>query len=195
MAALAVYEDKDDDLDFLDDLNDLIDNDDDSEDDTALETVKQPSKIPAAKTNSLKRPTALRENVLGQEKSNRVKEQPRKKQRLQNTAEYLERNRGEAVAKKSVARPAKAATATNQRRTDRKDASTQNTHASAEKSKEYFHMPFFESRHKKIDDGRDLRGRVREDFEEFSKLRIKNRTPGCGILDLRRQMKTSNTLT
>ena len=67
MAALAVYEDKDEDLDFLDDLNDLIDNDDDSEDDTALETVKQPSKIPAAKTNSLKRPTALRENVLGQE--------------------------------------------------------------------------------------------------------------------------------
>ena len=46
MAALAVYEDKDDDLDFLDDLNDLIDNDDDSEDDTALETVKQPSNIP-----------------------------------------------------------------------------------------------------------------------------------------------------
>ena len=51
MAALAVYEDKDDDLDFLDDLNDLIDNDDDSEDDIALEIVKQPSKIPAAKTN------------------------------------------------------------------------------------------------------------------------------------------------
>ena len=72
MAALAVYEDKDDDLDFLDDLNDLIDNDDDSEDDTALGNVKQPSRS-RCKDDSLKRPTALRENVLGQNKNNRLK--------------------------------------------------------------------------------------------------------------------------
>ena len=59
--------------------------------------------------------------------------------------------------------------------------------SSSERSKEYFHMPFFESNKK--DNGLDRSGRVREDYEEFSKLRIKNRASGCGILDLRRHMK------
>ena len=126
---------------------------------------------------------------MGQNKNNRVEEQPRKKQRLQNTAEYLERSRGEVVAKKSVARQAKAATATNQRRTDRKDVPTQKTHTSAEKSREYFHMPFFESRHEKIDDGRDLRVVAFEDFEEFFETPDKEPYSWLWYLDLRRQMK------
>ena len=204
-------QDDEDDLDFLDDLNDLIDNDEDSDEEDELEIVKKTMATTSSTikndVTSNKYPTALRENISSQQKIQRkqMQEPPKKKQRLKDTLTFLEKNRNVQIHKHnshsstSKLKTTTTTTTTNSNQYQMKSNTNNNNNnkmlqnkpkiqkSSSERSKEYFHMPFFESNKK--DNGLDRSGRVREDYEEFSKLRIKNRASGCGILDLRRHMK------
>eukprot|EP00943_MAST-04B_sp_MAST-4B-sp1_P007874 g7874.t1 len=207
MAALAVYKDVDNeeqgdnDLDFLDDLNDLIDEDSSDEElevtapttkNSIANSMSSPvtaTSVPAQPSN--KYPTALRENLLPNNrqilKKDVEQQPPQKKQRLKDTLKFLEKNRNVNIHKDNVASSSSTTTHSMHNKEKNQKRSQTSKGTASDRSKEYFHMPFFESGKKDI--GLDRAGRVREDYEEFSKLRIKHRAAGCGILDLRRHMK------